>query len=123
MGDKRVASARGREMATEPHASCLNWQEELAALCEALYPVPYDLHPAPATACPVEASCLDWREELVALYRAHNPSKLADVDALLEKYQGKEAQFIDAVRKKALTELRTLMRKVPRAFLMCFRRN
>ena len=43
--------------------------------------------------------------------------------SLLEDFLEKPPAVKDAVRKKALTELRTLMRKVPRAFLMSFRRN
>jgi hypothetical protein len=40
------------------------------------------------------------RRELVCIYREHRPGKTAEIDSLLEKYVGKEADLLAAVKKK-----------------------
>ena len=38
-----------------------------------------------------------YRDTLTALFAQHNPAKVADVDRLLEKYDGREDVLIEAV--------------------------
>ncbi|KAL3912587.1 MAG: hypothetical protein SGARI_001079 [Bacillariaceae sp.] len=40
------------------------------------------------------------RKELKNIYRKHNPSKLGDIDGLLQKYKGKEVALLNKVRTK-----------------------
>jgi hypothetical protein len=40
------------------------------------------------------------RRQLESLYAKHNPEKLQDVDHLLFKYRGREAELLQAVQRK-----------------------
>lgn len=41
-----------------------------------------------------------WRAELLQLYRVHNPTKVDNVDGLLEKYAGREEELLRTARLK-----------------------
>ena len=40
------------------------------------------------------------RQQVEALYRVHNAKKFTELDALFQKYRGKELDLLQAVRKK-----------------------
>lgn len=46
------------------------------------------------------AATADVRSQVVEIYRIHNPQKLGDVDGLLAKYQGREAELVAKLKKK-----------------------
>jgi hypothetical protein len=45
-------------------------------------------------------SSLSHRERLVRIYSKHNPDKVAEVDGLLQRYQGREDELVAAVERK-----------------------
>lgn len=46
------------------------------------------------------AAPLSIEDEIRSLYEKHNPSKLSEIPALLEKHKGKEQQLLERIRKK-----------------------
>jgi hypothetical protein len=63
--------------------------------------VPVAKAPAPAPA----PSAGDARSQVVAIYETCNPTKLGEVDNLLAKYAGREAELIARLRKKYAAQL------------------
>jgi len=49
---------------------------------------------------PVEGSSMEYGARIQAIYEEHNPAKLADVPALLEKYEGSEAEMYQRICDK-----------------------
>ena len=41
-----------------------------------------------------------YKERVVAIFQAHDPTKVAKVDAVLKQYEGKEEAYIKALLKK-----------------------
>ena len=42
--------------------------------------------------------------QLIAIYTQYKPEKLGDVDRLLKKYEGIEAELVDTARRKYVLE-------------------
>ena len=42
--------------------------------------------------------------QLIAIYTQYKPEKLGDVDRLLKKYEGVEAELVDTARRKYVLE-------------------
>ncbi|EAN94217.1 hypothetical protein, conserved [Trypanosoma cruzi] len=66
-------------------------EEEFIAALEQKY------GPEPSVA---ESASADYRSRVVSIYERYAPGKLGDVDAQLEKYRGREEEFIAALEQK-----------------------
>lgn len=42
----------------------------------------------------------DIKQEIMGIYKKYNPSKIGEVDALMEKYSGNEKTLLERIRKK-----------------------
>ena len=61
-------------------------------------------HHAPASiAHSKSCRCCSWtRDELVSIYEQHNPMKVAEIDHMLSRYEGRELLLLAAVKAKYL---------------------
>ena len=48
----------------------------------------------------VDAQVLSIAAEMERIYAAHNPSKIAEIPSLLEKYRGRELEVVEGLRQK-----------------------
>ena len=97
---RRAEAARGRAGGKGAGAGRRRGRRRVAAPAAAVAPAP------PAGG--------DARSKVVAIYEKCNPTKLGEVDNLLAKYAGREAELIARLQKKYAAQLGGFARRPPR---------
>ncbi|GLE02111.1 hypothetical protein PINS_up010949 [Pythium insidiosum] len=94
--EAQLFNALIKKYGPEPSAS-----EELPSPTNAKKAPPAPASPQKKAAAPESQAVKDFnRSRLVAFYERYNPEKLGEVDTVLSKYKGKEAQLFNALVKK-----------------------